>query len=133
MVRNRSLAKAINDAGWGELARQLEYKAGWHGATIVKAGRFYPSSKTCSKCGAAKAKLSLTEREYHCTACGTRIDRDHNAAINLACLGDPGRGARTAGTHSVAGRGGSGKTKPRPPHAGLGAARACEASTVSRA
>ena len=131
MVKNRTLAKAIHDAGWGELVRQLEYKAGWYGATIVKAGRFYPSSKTCSGCGTAKAKLSLSEREFHCTTCGTRIGRDVNAAINLARLGDPDWETRTAGTRSAAGRGGSGKTKPRPAHAGLGLARACEASTVT--
>jgi putative transposase len=131
MVRNRTLAKAIHDAGWGELVRQLEYKAGWYGATVVKAGRFYPSSKTCSGCGTAKAKLSLSEREFHCTTCGTRIGRDVNAAINLARLGDPGWETRTAGTRSVAGRGGSGKTKPKLARAGLGAARACEASTVT--
>jgi putative transposase len=131
MVRNRSLAKAIHDAGWGELVRQLEYKAGWYGATIVKAGRFYPSSKTCSGCGTAKAKLSLAEREFHCSTCGTRLGRDVNAAINLARLGDPGWELRTAGTRSVAGRGGSGKTKPKLALAGLGVARACEASTVT--
>ncbi len=89
MVENRSLAKAIHDAGWGELVRQLECKAVWFGVTVVKAGRFYPSSKTCSKCGAVKAKLSLTEREYHCSSCGARIGRDVNAAINLARIGDP--------------------------------------------
>ena len=132
MVRNRTLAKAIHDAGWGEMVRQLEYKAGWYGATRVKAGRFYPSSKTCSGCGTAKGKLSLAEREFHCTACGTRIGRDVNAAINLARLGDPGWESRTAGTRSVAGRGGSGKTNPGLARAGLGAARACEASTVFR-
>ena len=89
MVENRSLAKAIHDAGWGEQVRQLECKAVWFGVTVVKAGRCYPSSKTCSKCGAVKAKLSLTEREYHCSSCGTRIGRDVNAAINLARIGDP--------------------------------------------
>ena len=132
MVRNRTLAKAIHDAGWGELVRQLEYKAGWYGATVVKAGRFYPSSKTCSGCGVAKAKLSLSEREFHCSTCGIRLGRDVNAAINLARLGDPSWETRTAGTRSVAGREGSGKTKPKLSHAGLGAARACEASTVTR-
>jgi len=132
MVRNRTLAKAIHDAGWGELVRQLEYKAGWYGATVVKAGRFYPSSKTCSGCGVAKAKLSLSEREFHCSTCGIRLGRDVNAAINLARLGDPSWETRTAGTRSVAGREGSGKTKPKLAHAGLGAARACEASTVTR-
>jgi putative transposase len=131
MVRNRTLAKAIHDAGWGELVRQLEYKAGWYGATVVKAGRFYPSSKTCSGCRTAKAKLSLAEREFHCATCGTRIGRDVNAAINLARLGDPGWETRTAETRSVAGRGGIGNPLPGLARAGLGAARACEASTVT--
>ena len=63
MVKNRSLAKPIHDAGWGELVCPLEYKAAWCGATVVKAGRFYPSSKTCSGCRAAKAKLSLTGKQ----------------------------------------------------------------------
>jgi putative transposase len=99
MVRNHSLAKHIFDASWGEFTRQLEYKTKWYGSTLIKANRFYPSSKTCSRCGTVKAKLSLDERTYHCEACGLSIDRDLNAAINLARLG-------LAGAHSVTGRGG---------------------------
>ncbi len=99
MVKNHSLAKHIADASWGEFVRQLEYKTKWYGSTLVKAPRFYPSSKTCSRCGTVKAKLSLDERTYHCEACGLDIDRDVNAAINLARQG-------LAGTHSVTGRGG---------------------------
>lgn len=133
MVRNKHLAKAIHDASWGEFVRQLEYKAVWYGATIVTADRFYPSSKTCSSCGAVKAKLSLDEREYHCSTCGVTLDRDLNAATNLARLGDPQWETRTAGTHSVAGRGGHGKTTPKPDLSALGGARACETSTVSHA
>jgi putative transposase len=99
MVKNRSLAKHISDAAWGEFARQLEYKTKWYGSTLVKADRFYPSSKTCSQCGIAKAKLSLDQRMYHCEACGLVLDRDFNAAINLARIGLPG-------TNSGTGRGG---------------------------
>ena len=99
MVKNHSIAKHISDASWGEFTRQLEYKTKWYGSTLVVAGRFYPSSKTCSRCGAVKDKLSLDERTYHCEACGLTLDRDLNAAINLARQG-------LAGTNSVTGRGG---------------------------
>jgi putative transposase len=90
MVKNRSLATHISDAAWGEFSRQLEYKTKWHGSTLVRVGRFYPSSKTCSQCGTVKANLSLDERMYHCEACGLTLGRDHNAAINLARQGLPG-------------------------------------------
>ena len=108
MVKNHSLAKHISDAAWGEFVRQLEYKTQWYGSTLIKADRFYASSKTCSSCGHAKAKLALDERQYTCEVCDLTIDRDLNAAINLArwpssrTEGKP----TSAGTHSVAGRGG---------------------------
>lgn len=133
MARNHTLAKHVHDAGWAELVRQLEYKATWYGATIVKADRFYPSSKTCSACGAVKAKLSLAERMFVCDTCGTRADRDVNAAINLARLGDPSWETRPAGTHSAAGRGGPGKTGPAAAAAAPGLAPACETSTLAHA
>jgi len=106
MVRNHCLAKSISDAAWGEFVRQLQYKTVWYGSTLVAADRFYPSSKTCSDCGAVKTKLLLSEREYVCTACGTVLDRDLNAAVNLARLGV----MSPTGSESVAGRGG--KHKP---------------------
>jgi putative transposase len=86
MLRNRRLARHIADAGWGELRRQLGYKTAWAGTRLVQADAFYPSSKTCSACGAVKAKLPLSARVLHCEACGLRIDRDLNAACNLAAL-----------------------------------------------
>jgi IS605 OrfB family transposase len=86
MVRNRRLAKAIADVGFGELRRQLIYKTAWAGTRLVQADTFYPSSKTCSACGTVKAKLPLSARVFHCEACGLRIDRDLNAACNLAAL-----------------------------------------------
>lgn len=86
MVKNRRLAKSISDAGFGEIRRQLAYKTEWNGGRLVVANRFYPSSKTCSGCGAVKAKLRLSEREYVCEHCGLVLDRDVNAAINLASL-----------------------------------------------
>jgi putative transposase len=110
MVQNHSLAKHIYDASWGEFVRQLEYKTTWYGFTLVKAPRFYASSKTCSSCGVTKAKLSLDERMYHCGSCGLEIDRDFNATINLARQSWTSE-VSTAGTSSVAGRGGEGKTK----------------------
>ena len=80
MVRNHSLARAISDAAWAELRRQLEYKADWDGRTVIAVDRFYPSSKTCSACGAITAKMPLNIREWTCAACGVRHDRDVNAA-----------------------------------------------------
>ncbi len=103
MLKNHALARHIGDAAWGEFVRQLDYKTKWYGSALVKADRFYPSSKTCSRCGAVKAKLGLNEREYHCEACGLVMDRDLNAATNLA--GWPSK-PTPAGTRSVAGRGG---------------------------
>jgi putative transposase len=69
-----------------ELRRQLTYKTTWYGSRLVVADRFYPSSKTCSACGWVKAKLILAERTYTCEACGLAVDRDLNAARNLAKL-----------------------------------------------
>ena len=86
MLANHRLARRISAAGWGELRRQLDYKTRDRGHELVVADRFYPSSKTCSNCGAVKAKLRPTERLYHCTSCSITLDRDLNAASNLAAL-----------------------------------------------
>ncbi|MEV6767057.1 RNA-guided endonuclease TnpB family protein [Nocardia sp. NPDC051030] len=86
MVRNRCLAKSIHDGGFGEFRRQLTYKTAWSGARLVVADRFYPSSKTCSRCRSVKAKLGLRERVFRCEVCGLVLDRDLNAARNLAAL-----------------------------------------------
>jgi putative transposase len=86
LLRNRRLARALSDSGLAELRRQLAYKATWYGSRLVTADPFYPSSKTCSACGWVKAKLTLAERTFACEACGLRIDRDLNAARNLAKL-----------------------------------------------
>jgi putative transposase len=100
-ARKRGLNRAIADASLGQLLRQIDYKAAWYGAQVVKAGRWYPSSKTCSGCGTVKAKLALAERTYVCTDCGLVIDRDHNAAVNLAryalAATDPSAGFGTGG------------------------------------
>jgi putative transposase len=84
MVKNHSLAKAVSDAVMGELARQLRYKAAWYGTELITADRFFASSKTCSGCNTVKDTLSLSQRVYVCDSCGLSLDRDLNAAINLA-------------------------------------------------
>jgi putative transposase len=86
MLRNRCLARRIADAGFGEIRRRLTYKTRRNGCRVVAADRWFPSSKTCSGCGAVKAKLPLHVRTYACDACGLVIDRDDNAARNLAAL-----------------------------------------------
>ena len=83
MMSNRHLAKAVQEQGFYELRRQIEYKATWAGLRVVIADRFYPSSKTCIACGHVKKNLRLSERIYHCEHCGNEIDRDLQAAINL--------------------------------------------------
>ncbi len=88
MVRNRRLARHIVGLGMAEFRRQIQYKAADAGVRVVVADRWYPSSKTCSACGAVRAKLTLAERQFVCQARGTRIDRDLNAALNLAALAD---------------------------------------------
>ena len=87
MARNHHLAKAVSDASFGEFRRQLEYKTARSGAALHVVDRWYPSSKTCSKCGAVKAKLSLSERTYRCDGCGLVMDRDLNAAVNIKVAG----------------------------------------------
>jgi putative transposase len=84
MVRNRHLARSISDAAMGELSRQILYKARWHGVEVRVVDRYLPSSKTCSGCGVVRNVLDLSERTYSCEVCGLVIDRDLNAAINLA-------------------------------------------------
>lgn len=110
MLANRKLARHIADAGFAEIRRQLAYKTDWNGGRLLIADRWYPSSKTCSGCGTVKAKLSLAEREFCCEACGLVLDRDLNAARNLAALAAE---FDTAGSGPVAGRGADQKTRVR--------------------
>ncbi|MFF2143764.1 IS607 family element RNA-guided endonuclease TnpB [Kitasatospora sp. NPDC058190] len=121
MLRNHRLARKIQDAGFGEIRRQITYKTGWAGGTIIVADRWYPSSKTCSNCKTVKAKLPLHIRVFTCDACGLVIDRDENAARNLADLAS----ARTTGT-GVAGDPDARASKPR------GANRKTRATAHSR-
>ncbi|MHB8595253.1 MAG: RNA-guided endonuclease InsQ/TnpB family protein [Ktedonobacteraceae bacterium] len=87
LLKNRCLAKAISDVGWGEFLRQLEYKAACYGRTMVKIDRWYPSSKTCSACGYVRQSLTLDVREWICLVCGVWHDRDINAAQNILVEG----------------------------------------------
>ena len=81
MTKNRRLARAVSDAGFGELRRQIEYKAAWRGVTVIIADRFFPSSKMCHVCGQLH-DMPLSQRTMICD-CGNVIDRDLNAALNL--------------------------------------------------
>ncbi len=86
MLKNRKLSKALSDAALGGFLEKLETKAETLGIPIVQAPQFFASSKTCSSCGEKKEDLTLSDRTYHCSACGASIDRDVNAAINLRNL-----------------------------------------------
>ena len=87
MLRNHALARAISGAAWGDLRAMLEYKCDWYGRDLITADRWYPSSKTCADCGHAVASLPLNVREWTCAACGTKHDRDVNAARNIRAEG----------------------------------------------
>jgi len=87
MIRNRHLARAISDCGWGEFRRQLEYKCQRYGRSLVVIDRWFPSSKTCSACGHLLAELSLATRQWTCPSCGAWHDRDINAAKNILAAG----------------------------------------------
>ena len=84
MMKNKHLSKAIGKQGLYEITRQLEYKCKYRGVELIKADRFFPSSKTCSNCGHIKKDLKLSDRTFICPECGLVIDRDLNASINLA-------------------------------------------------
>jgi transposase len=88
MARRKGLrnGRSVAEASMGELVRQLDYKTTDRRATLVKVGHYYPSSQTCSGCG-ARTKLALWQRVYHCTACGLVLDRDINAARNIRVEG----------------------------------------------
>jgi putative transposase len=118
IVRNRRLAKAISDCGWGTFRAMLEYKAARTGRHLIVIDRWYPSTKTCSACGYLLASLSLNTRTWQCPSCGTRHDRDHNATKNIlaagrAVAGDtPGHACGADVRHSGSSQGCSGKIVP---------------------
>ena len=88
MLKNHKLAKSISDASFGEIKRQLEYKCLWNNIGLIKADRFFPSSKLCSNCNSKKEDLTLSDRVYVCDVCGLVINRDFNASINLKNYGE---------------------------------------------
>ena len=83
MKQNHNLAKSIQSASWGEFVRQLQYKSEWFGKNVVFIGQYDPSSKLCHNCGYINKDLKLSDREWICPECGTKHDRDVNAAINI--------------------------------------------------
>ncbi|MGH3443349.1 MAG: RNA-guided endonuclease TnpB family protein [Nitriliruptorales bacterium] len=133
----RRLGRALADASLGELDRQLGYKSRRSGTHLVRVGRYYPSSKTCSACGAVRAKLPLHMRTFDCDTCGVSLDRDVNAARNiraeaLRLL----RGRLPAGEPVASIRGETsngeprpGETEPAPPPGGSGGHGSFEAAT----
>ena len=126
LVRNRYLARAISDCGWGEFRRQLEYKCARYGRTLVVIDRWYPSSKTCSTCGYLLAELCLATRHWTCPSCGARHDRDVNAAKNIlpagraVTRGSPGNACGAEVRHSRSSRPPAAvKQESRPATAGI--------------
>ena len=87
VMKNRHLSKAIQQQSLAEFAKILKYKAKQNNIEVICVDRFFPSSKTCSCCGAVKQNLKLTERLFVCNECGLKIDRDYNASLNLCRLG----------------------------------------------
>ena len=83
MVKNHKLSKHIADASWGKFVTMLEYKALWNNKEVVKIDRFFPSSKTCNCCGWINQNLKLDIREWTCSSCNTKLDRDLNASKNI--------------------------------------------------
>jgi putative transposase len=126
MIRNRRLARAISDCGWRTFRALLEYKAAPYGRRVIVIDRWYPSSKTCSACGHLLAELRLSTRMWQCPSCGTRHDRDVNAAKNILAAGlavaggIPGHACGADVRHSGSSRVRSAvKQEPRPARAGI--------------
>jgi putative transposase len=133
--RKRGLNRALGDAAIGRIRTELDYKTTWSGTTLVTAPRSFPSTQLCSRCG-VKTKLRLRDRVYHCRNGCPPIDRDLNAAINLARLGDPcggtgtGTGSRPAASVTAGnGRGAIQKTSPTTTPGAVGTAGGDETST----
>ena len=87
MMKNRHLSKAVQQQGFYEFRRQIQYKSEWNNITVILADRFFPSSKLCSCCGGIKKDLKLSDRIYQCD-CGNVIDRDYQASLNLKQYGE---------------------------------------------
>jgi putative transposase len=87
MVKNKYLSRQISQAGWYMFKTFLNYKLNWNGGSLIEIGRFEPSSKMCSKCGAIKHDLTIDMRTWACSNCHAKHDRDTNAANNIKLLG----------------------------------------------
>jgi putative transposase len=87
MLKNHHLAKSISDSGWYQFKTFLKYKAERLGKKVIEIGMFEPSSKVCSVCGYKNGGLKLSDREWICPECGTKHDRDINAAVNIRQFG----------------------------------------------
>ena len=83
MIKNHKLAESILEMNFGEYRRMLEYKSRWYNRKIVFVDRFYSSSKTCHNCGYVNKELRLNDREWKCPQCGSIVERDYNAALNI--------------------------------------------------
>jgi putative transposase len=121
LVHNNRLARAVEDAAWSERARQISDKAEWFGTELVVCDRWFASSRTCSRCGRLKARMVLAERVFRCDSCQLALDRDRNAAANLAAWAEhhrvPDRQAGGRVTNASGGTGsghrlGDGATRP---------------------
>jgi putative transposase len=132
LIRNKHLARAVADAGWTELARQIGYKQAWRGGQVMIADRWLPSTRTCSRCGLVKQQMGLAERIFCCDACGLVMDRDRNAAANLAAWAEQQHAQapdRQAGGRVSNAPGGEGTGH----HSGDGATSPNEGGTDARA
>ena len=87
MSQALNFGKSVGDNGWGMFLRMLEYKLMFLGKQFLKIDKWFPSLKTCSRCGNIKEELKLSERSYKCECCGIEIDRDYNAALNIRDVG----------------------------------------------
>ena len=87
MSQALNFGKSVGDNGWGIFLRMLEYKLMFLGKQFLKIDKWFPSSKTCSRCGNVKEELKLSERSYKCECCGIEIDRDYNASLNIKNIG----------------------------------------------
>ena len=110
LARTR-LAKSVHDAGWATLARLLEEKAERYGRTVVRVGRWFPSSQICSACGVNDGPKPLSIRTWTCAACGVRHDRDVNAARNIRL---EGRKVAAGQAETLNGCGGTVRPGPAP-------------------
>lgn len=87
MMKNKHLAKSVQEQSFYEFKRQLQYKCEWNGIKLIIADKWFPSSKLCSCCGAVKKDLKLSDRVFECK-CGNIIDRDYQASLNLKQYGE---------------------------------------------